>query len=72
MYAPNASKSNVTKISLCKIKEDLLQMIQQMLPDAPNFCVLLQYQLDNARGRDQKGHRWDPCIISLALNLWTE
>ena len=47
-------------------------MIQQMLPDAPNFHVLLQSKLDNARGRDPRGHRWDPCIISLALNLWSE
>ena len=47
-------------------------MIQQLLPDAPNFKVLLQSQLDNARGKDPRGCRWDKRIIILALNLWAE
>ena len=52
--------------------DDLCEIIQSLLPKAPEFSVLLKAQLMNAKSGDPRGHRWDPKIISLCLHLWAK
>ena len=52
--------------------EDLITIIEKLLPDAPNFKDLLRSQLKNAVGKDPRARRWDTRIISLCLSLWAK
>lgn len=51
---------------------DLIEIIRKLLPQAPEFCTLLQSQLKNASNteKDARYRRWSPEMISLCLNLW--
>ena len=52
--------------------EDLISMIEKLIPACPEFKVLLKSQLRNAKLKDPRHRRWDPDIISLCLNLWAK
>ena len=51
---------------------DLVRIIQQLLPQAPEFSMLLESQLQNANVKDPRGWKWDKRIITLCLHLWAK
>ena len=58
-------------ISLTKEdEEDLCAIIKKVLPDAPNFKVILESQLKNCQKKEKKLRRWSTQMISLCLHLW--
>ena len=50
--------------------EDLIKVIEMLTPNAPQFKHLFRAQLLNARNIDPRQRKWDPVLISIALNLW--
>ena len=55
-----------------KYHDDLINIIEILTPKAPQFKNLFRAQLCNATNVDPRQRRWDPAIISLALNLWAK
>ena len=49
---------------------DLVKIIEDRLPHAPQFKDLLESQLNNAKNMDPRRRRWDKQMISLCLHLW--
>ena len=52
--------------------EKLLEVIDKLMPNAPQFKHLFKSQLRNATHKDPRQRKWDPVIISAALNLWAK
>ena len=52
--------------------EDMVSIIQKMVPSAPQFKLILESQMKNATAKDPRHRRWKPEIISLCLNLWAK
>ena len=52
--------------------EDLVEIIQKVLPSNPKFKLLLESQLCNCTAKDPRSRRWHPDVISLCLNLWAK
>ena len=59
-------------VTLSSIDHEDLIRIEKLVPMAPDFALLLESQLLNARDKDSCGHRWDKKIITLALHLWAK
>ena len=53
-------------------EQDLIEIIKRVLPNAPQFQILLESQLKNASSKDPRHRRWHPSMISLCLNLWAK
>ena len=61
------------KITLTEAdEEDLIAIIEKILPEAPQFKTLLLNQLRNAKSMDPRRRRWSREMISLCLNLWAK
>ena len=61
------------KITLTEAdQEDLIAIIEKILPEAPQFKTLLLNQLCNAKSMDPRRCRWSREMISLCLNLWAK
>ena len=52
--------------------DDLVKIVTQVLPHAPQFQNLLHSQLRNSKSKDPRHRRWDVNMISLCLNLWAK
>ena len=52
--------------------EDLVSIIEKVLPHAPQFKLLLEGQLRNSKAKDPRHRRWHPDMISLCTNLWAK
>ena len=50
--------------------EDFSNMLETICGKAPEFKLLFESQLSNARHKDAHQRRWDPAVISLCINLW--
>ena len=62
-----ASSSNIDLTE--SDQKDLIKIIQRVLPEAPNFKVLLESQLRNAKKKNPKHRRWSGDMISLMLEF---
>ena len=52
--------------------QDLINIVQKLVPLAPDFAVLLESQLLNAKDMDSRGCRWNEKMITLCLHLWAK
>lgn len=43
-----------------------------LIPHCPKFETLFQSQIQNAKCADPRQRKWDPAIISLALNIYAK
>ena len=50
----------------------LINIIQKLVPLAPDFVVLLESQLLNAKDKDSRGCRWNKKMITFCLHLWAK
>ena len=52
--------------------DKLLEVIEKLMPNAPQFKHLFRSQLNNVTNKDPRQRKWDPVIISAALNMWAK
>ena len=52
--------------------QDFINIIEKLVPLAPDFAVLLESQLLNAKDMDSRGCRWNKKMITLCLHLWAK
>lgn len=52
--------------------EDMTEVISVVSHQCPQFKDLIANQLRNAKSVDPRQRRWDPALISLALNIYAK
>ena len=53
-------------------QNDLIAIIENLIPEAPQFGLFLVDQIHNGQGGDPHKRRWHKSVISMYLTLWAK